>query len=219
MHSERSQPERAGGRSWLVRFSLTVVVPVLVMGCLWAFRAPILQSAAEAWAVSDPLEPADAVVVLGGGANTRPFAAADDYQAGLVKVVLLPLAKATRAEAADITASHSALNRAVLLKRGVPAQAVLIIGNGVVNTRDEAAAVRDWAQAAGAKKVIVVTEKFPARRVRWVFNRELSGLGVKVIMQSVPELEYDYRHWWVDERGIVAFQNEILKYVYYRLKY
>jgi hypothetical protein len=32
-----------------------------------------------AWVVSDSIAPADAIVVLGGGLETRPFAAADLY--------------------------------------------------------------------------------------------------------------------------------------------
>ena len=60
---------------------------------------------------------------------------------------------------------------------------------------------------------------FSSRRVQWIFTRELAPIGVKAITFSIPELDYDYRRWWKDERGIVAFQNEVLKYLYYRVKY
>ena len=30
---------------------------------------------------------------------------------------------------------------------------------------------------------------------------------------------YTRSEWWKTEAGIIAFQNEIMKYLYYRLKY
>ena len=55
----------------------------------WLERTALLQSAADLWVVSDPITPADAVVVLGGGADVRPFVAADLYAKGLVHKVLV----------------------------------------------------------------------------------------------------------------------------------
>ena len=219
-HADLSPPpKRTTARSRLARVAILMVVLALAAGGFWAFRAPILQSAFNAWVVSDPLEPADAVVVLGGGLNTRPFAAADIYRAGLTKVVLLSEVKPSRVEIAQVVANHNELNRAVLVKLGVPEMAIVTIGKDIINTRDEAAAVSEWVKANGAKKIIVVTENFPSRRVKWVFTRALGRVGAKAIVYPVPELEFDYRRWWDDERGIVGFQNEVLKYLYYRLKY
>src|SRR6185369_5750368 len=174
-------PAPAPRRSRLIRRSLIIVMLVIAAGAIWTFRASLLFAAAEAWTVSDPLQPGDAVVVLGGGANTRPFAAAEIYHAGLAKVVLLPLLKPTRVEISDVVVSHYAVNRGVLLKQGVPASAILAIGTGVANTREEAAIVSRWAQDNGANRIIVVTERFPSRRVRWMFNRALAGSGVEVV--------------------------------------
>lgn len=54
---------------------------------------------------------------------------------------------------------------------------------------------------------------FGAWRIRWMFDRVFSGQNVR------PAGNYSRINWWHDNPGIVAFQNEILKYVYYRLKY
>jgi hypothetical protein len=56
----------------------------------WLGRNALLQGAADLWVVSDPIAPADAVVVLGGGADVRPFIAADLYAKGLVQKILVP---------------------------------------------------------------------------------------------------------------------------------
>lgn len=219
-HADASpKPRRVTARRRLARVSIVIAVLALAVGGLWTFRVPILQSAVDAWVVSDPLEEADAVVVLGGGVNTRPFAAADIYRAGLTKIVLLSEVKPSRVEIAQVVALHNEINQAVLIKRGVPGSAIVLIGKDIINTRDEAAAVGDWATANGAKKIILVTEKIPSRRVKWVFTRALGRIGVKTIVYTVPELDFDYRRWWEDERGIIGFQNEVMKYIYYRLKY
>ncbi len=53
----------------------------------------MLRGAANLWVVSDPITPADAVVVLGGGVDVRPFAAADLYEKGLINKILVSRAR------------------------------------------------------------------------------------------------------------------------------
>jgi uncharacterized SAM-binding protein YcdF (DUF218 family) len=197
--------------------SFVIVLLLLAFG--WFNRAAILQGAADLWVVSDPVEQADAVAVLGGGLDTRPFVAADLYKAGTVKFVLLTNAKLSRFEQSRLVLSHTELNRAVLTKEGVPSEAIILVGHDVSNTYQESRAVREWAQQTGAKKIIVVTEMFPSRRVRWIFDRQLATIGVKAIIYALPQPNYDFQRWWQEEPGIVEFQNEVLKYLYYRLKY
>ena len=68
-------------------------------------------------------------------------------------------------------------------------------------------------------RLIIPTELFSTRRVRWIFGRELRSIGAVVIVDSVPPLEYGPDDWWQHEQGVVSFQNEVLKYLYYRMKY
>lgn len=55
----------------------------------WVFRAPLLRTSADLWIVNQSVTNADAIVVLGGGLQTRPFAAARLYHAGLAPRILL----------------------------------------------------------------------------------------------------------------------------------
>jgi uncharacterized SAM-binding protein YcdF (DUF218 family) len=196
---------------------LFIFVILLVFG--WLNRTAILQGAADLWVVSDIVENADAAVVLGGGLNTRPFAAADLYNAGKVRFVLVTAGEPSRMENSLAILSHTELNRAVLINRGVPLQSIILVGHDVANTYQESRAVREWAQQTGAKKIIIVTEMFSSRRVRWIFDRQLATIGVKTIIYALPHPNYDYRRWWQGELGVIEFQNEVLKYLYYRLKY
>jgi hypothetical protein len=60
---------------------------------------------------------------------------------------------------------------------------------------------------------------FSSRRVRWILNRELSRAGAQAEIQVLPAFEYGADDWWRHEAGVIAFQNEVMKYVYYRVKY
>jgi hypothetical protein len=62
---------------------MALAVLLLAVSAGWLARVQILQGAARAWIVSDSVVPADAIAVLGGGLETRPFAAADLYKKGM----------------------------------------------------------------------------------------------------------------------------------------
>jgi uncharacterized SAM-binding protein YcdF (DUF218 family) len=185
----------------------------------WLLREPVLVGAANLWIVSDPISRADAVVVLGGGLATRPFVAAELWRRGLADKILISQEPEDRAVSIGAMPSHSELNREILLKLGVPASAIETFGTANKNTRDEAVALREWAERNTASAFIIPTEIFPARRVRWIFRREFFGTAGKIEVPSVEPPDYSRRDWWKTEHGVVAFQNEVLKYIYYRLKY
>ena len=67
--------------------------------------------------------------------------------------------------------------------------------------------------------LIVPTEDFTTRRVRWIFRREFAGLASRIQVQEFEPTQYTTEEWWKTEQGLIAFQNEVLKYIYYRLKY
>jgi hypothetical protein len=55
---------------------------------------------------SDSIDPADAIVVLGGGLETRPFAGADLYKNRVAKQILVSPVRPSPAEKLNIVASH-----------------------------------------------------------------------------------------------------------------
>jgi uncharacterized SAM-binding protein YcdF (DUF218 family) len=194
-----------------------VVLAIAIMA--WLAHRTLLQSVAELWIVSDPVIQADAVAVLGGGIEDRPFAAASYYREGRVAKVLLSNVREMPAEKIGAIVPHVEANRDVLLKLGVPTSAIEIFGSDLATTRDEALALRVWVEHTGAHSLIVPTEAFAARRLRWILHRTL-GDGIFI---SVPALD-DPRgirpeNWWQSDEGVVALQNEIIKYLYYRLRY
>jgi uncharacterized SAM-binding protein YcdF (DUF218 family) len=206
-------------RMTLRRGLLAAFALMLALGATsWFERGPVLRTLAEWWVVSDPVGPADAVAVFGGGLEDRPFAAAEFYQRGLVRKILISSAHEGRVERLGVLPPHAEANRAVLLKLGVPAEAIEIFGSDLSNTHQEVLALHEWAARTGAHSIIVPTEIFAARRVRWMLHRVFDD-ATNIRVPAIEPAEYHGSDWWRDESGLLRFQNEILKYVYYLLKY
>jgi uncharacterized SAM-binding protein YcdF (DUF218 family) len=207
---------------WIGRLR-PVGLRLLALACIglggWLVREPLLRGVADLWIVSEEVTQADVVAVLGGNIEVRPFAAADLYQRGLVKKVLLSSNKTDRAAVIGATEGHTEANRRVLLKLGVPERAIETFGQANGSTRDEAVALRGWLERHGAKSIVIPTEVFAARRVRWVFDREFAGRDIRIQVLSLEAPDYKRTEWWKTDAGLIAFQNEIIKYIYYRLQY
>jgi uncharacterized SAM-binding protein YcdF (DUF218 family) len=177
------------------------IVAMLGIGA-WANREGLLRWVADLWIVSDPIGPADAVAVFGGGLADRPLAAVQYYRQGLVEQVLV-----------DLAASE-----AVLLELGIPADAIETFGDDLRNTHEEVLALRDWAEHHDLRSIIVPTEIFSTRRVRWMLHRVFpSDFQIRVV--ALDPSQYRRDGWWRHTGGITAFKTELIKYLYYILKY
>jgi uncharacterized SAM-binding protein YcdF (DUF218 family) len=209
------------GRRFIGRLGAAILLLTVLAAGVWLGREPLLRGAADLWIVSDPVTRADAVAVLGGGLEVRPFVAAELYKKGLVTKVIVAQVGEAKTRSSKILAlpGDNELNRLLLLKLGVPEAAIEMFGQENRSTKDEAVALRDWADQHGVSRIIIPTEIFAARRVRWIFNREFAGSAVRISIPSFEGPGYTRAEWWKTEAGMITFQNEIMKYLYYRLKY
>lgn len=202
---------------WLATF----IVVVSGLGIFaWLKGQTLLRGAADIWIISDAVTPADAAVVLGGGFGDRAFVAAELFRKGLVNKVLVSQVEEDRAAAIGAVQGDRESTRQLLLKLGVPATAIETFGNANKNTWEEAVALKGWAERNVASVLIVPTDAFSARRVRWAFRRELVGTGVRIEVPSFdPSNGYACAEWSKTEIGVITFRNEVFKYFYYLLKY
>jgi uncharacterized SAM-binding protein YcdF (DUF218 family) len=202
----------------LLRF-LVVLLALVGIGVVgWVERRSLLRSAADAWIVSDPIAPADAVAVFGGGLEDRPFAAAAYYRQGLVKRILVSNVHVGPAEHLGALPTQMVATREILFKLGVPESAIETFGDDLSNTHDEALALRAWAGRTGARSIIVPTEIFPTRRTRWMLHRVFDNtVAIHVVALELQRYRPD--DWWRHEESVVGFQNEIIKYLFYWMKY
>jgi hypothetical protein len=202
-----------------LRRLLLVLLAIFAAGMVgWVGRTFLLQRVAELWIVSDEIAPADAVAIFGGGIEDRPFAAADYYRLGLVKRVLLSNVHVGPAEYLGAMPTQVTATREILFKLGVPESAIEIFGDDLSSNHDEVLSLRAWARRAGARSIIVPTEIFPARRVRWMLH-SVFGEDVAIHVVALDPVLYKRDDWWHHEEGVVGFQNEVLKYFYYRIRY
>lgn len=200
--------------------AITVTVAVLLLLCFgWLFRVSLLQGAARLWIISDEPVQADAIVILGGGINTRPVAAAQLYHAGWSKQILLMQPERSTIVKLGLVMDYGTITRKILEAENVPESAIALIEPEVTSTFEEAEALHDWVIQHQAKRLLIVTDIFHTRRARWILNRKLNETGVELRMMATPLLYYDSSNWWQDEDGLIDFQNEIIKFAVYRWRY
>jgi hypothetical protein len=182
---------------------------------IWFSREILLQAAADYWIISDEVRAADAVAVLGGHVKSRAEAAGEYYRAGLVQKVLISNVQSL------ISSSDPEMSRLKLaIRLSVPESAIEMFGtHGLPNTYAEAVALRDWVLRTCSLRLIVPTEIFSARRVRWILKRELVGTGALVQVPALNADKYARIKWWESDEAIRSFRSEVIKYIYYRLRY
>jgi uncharacterized SAM-binding protein YcdF (DUF218 family) len=154
-----------------------------------------------AWlVVEDPLQKADAIVVLGGTMHERPLEAFDLHKAGWAPQIYLFREVADFGET-ELMARGIPYLRAidiqidVLRRLGVDPQAIHVL-NEAGSTAEEATQVFDLATREKFARLIIVTSKQHTRRARLVMTRRLDGLGVQVIMRASRYDKSDVDRWW-----------------------
>jgi uncharacterized SAM-binding protein YcdF (DUF218 family) len=199
-----------------MRRALTIALLLVGIGAgAWLERQALLRGLADLWIVSDPVTHGDAVVVLGGSFNWRPFVAADLYQKGLVSKVLISQVEDEQpAVKIGVLPEHTELNRKVLLKLGVPDTSIELFGTRNNSTEDEARALKVWAEQNAVSVLIIPTEPFFTRRTRGIFHREFYGTDVRIEISS-----FGTENTWTRKELELRVILEVLKYISYRLKY
>jgi uncharacterized SAM-binding protein YcdF (DUF218 family) len=212
-----SSPLKPG--HWLPRIARLLLLGCVLLLVCYVFRVPLLTGLAEAWVVNDPVTKADAIVILGGGLENRPFAAAKLFHDGVAPQVLYMDVRLKPAEEMGVTLPEKEQTHRILLSNNIPETAMTMIGSNVASTYDESRAVRAWIEKSGAKAIIIPTDPFHTRRVRWIFGKELRDTKTQIHVVAIDPLRYRINDWWQHEEGVIAFQNEWVKLPYYWLKY
>lgn len=169
--------------------------------------------------VDDPVTKADAIVILGGRPDLRAPEAARLYHQGVAPLVLYMDVKLNASEEMGIIPPEREQTHRLLLSNGVPESAMAAIGNAVASTWDESQALAVWAKTNSAKSFLFPTDPFHTRRVRWLFRKTLKGAGTEIHVRAVQPEEYALTNWWCSEYGLIMFQNEFLKSLYYRCRH
>ena len=201
-----------------------LVLIVLAVGCclaavLYLARDRILPPLAGWLDVGDRPHAANYVFVLGGDLEVRPFVGAALYKAKLASEVLVPQVHRSPEVEAGMLPAWGELVKRVLVYRGVRPEDVILLGDGIDSTYDEARALADFLRSRPAARVTVVTSNFHTRRARWVFSQVLGSQMKQVSFFSAPTEAFQTDNWWRSEGGFLTILGENLKFFLYLLCY
>ena len=170
----------------------------------------------------DPLTKADAIFVLAGTLAERPLEAADLFRAGYAPRIVVTGAAREQAvvhlEKLGIqVATWFDLNQEILLRVGVPQEALIVPRFVHDNTAEEARTLRELVDQHAWRRVIVVSSKYHLRRAGLAVRRALRGTEVEVILRGSRYDESTPEQWWKRRRDIRWLATELPKLLAYAL--
>lgn len=184
----------------LKAFSITALcviglVILLILGLGW-FIAP-----------SDKLEKADAIVVVSGGDTvTRTAEGISLWKDGYAPMLVMVGA------AADQGTSNAAVMRRQALAAGVPSSAILIEEKSTT-TQENAEFLKPITDAAGIKRMILVTSPYHARRVKVTFQKTY-GKDYTFIVHPAIDSKWRRSSWWHSADTTALTLDEFTKTFY-----
>ncbi|CAN5775068.1 YdcF family protein [soil metagenome] len=191
---------------------------ILFLSLLWICRAPLLRTVAHTWIIDEPPGHADVIVILGGGVQYRAAKAAELYQAGVAPLILIPEQVSRPTDALNVTILPHDASLLVLTAKGVPRSAIELMDTTVRTTKEEADAVHKWAIKHHPHKIVIPTDIWHTRRTHWIFQRIL-GDATQVTVVAVNPDEYTLENWWQKEQGLIFFEVEVSKMIFYWFNY
>jgi hypothetical protein len=69
------------------------------------------------------------------------------------------------------------------------------------------------------KSIVIVSSLFHTARVHGVYRKEFRNSDIRIYIRGAHSVHYDEDEWWKTEEGLIAFQNEMIKSIYYFFKY
>ncbi len=200
MKHGRASPGELGG---IVLNLIILLCVVIFCAFLYLVRRPILRFAAEAWVVEDPLDKADALIILGDDNfyADRATRGAQLFREGKASVVV---ASGRRLRP---NAGIAELMEHDLFERGVPKDRIVRFVHDADGTLEEAQALTRLVRERKWHSVIVVTSNFHTRRARYIFQR-VFPLGVEVRIASAHDGDFDPEHWWEKRKSRKALTGE-----------
>jgi uncharacterized SAM-binding protein YcdF (DUF218 family) len=186
---------------------LLALLLALVIGSVVAFRG------VGRWLVRpDPLAPADVIVVLSGTMPARAEEAARIFRMGYSHEVWITRPVSSADDLARMGIPYTGeedYNREVLIHEGVPAQAIRILPETIVDTQQEVEEISRDARAEGDTRVMIVTSPQHTRRVKALWLK-LVGRNPALIVRGAPRDGFDADHWWRDTRDAFSVVRELM---------
>ena len=173
--------------------------------------------AGEWLVLNESLAKSDAIVLLSGG-MARPLYGADLYLKGYAPLIYVSRPKVDEQvlqveELGIHIPRNEELYKEILLKKGVPEEAITFYSQGHVSTVEEAESLRKVV-GDGPIKLLVVTSPYHTRRAKAIFTDVLPNAEIRVV--ATPYERFDPQ-WWTDKNSAMAVILETTQTLYYHL--
>jgi uncharacterized SAM-binding protein YcdF (DUF218 family) len=189
---------------WLIIFAALLI---LSTAGIFAFRN------AGRWLIrEDALEHADAILVLSGSMPYRAEEAAKIYQQRIAPEIWLthPVSPSEELQSMGITyESDEDYDKAVFAHDGIPASAVRVLPDEIVNTEQELEEAHSEMVREEKSTIIIVTSLPHTRRVATIW-RKLYGADSRAIVHGAPEDSFDADRWWENTHDALVVTRECL---------
>lgn len=186
---------------------------------VYFFRAPILTSFAQFLICEDSLQQADAIFVLSGGGYDRGNEAAAIYKQKYASKIVCtganPMYELRVFGIDTLECNMTAIN---LRRHQIPDSAIVVVPQGT-STKQEATVIYNYCQKHNFKTIILVSSKLHTRRSKMVFDKENKDQQLKIVVRGAGSSRYNELTWWQTEDGLIAMNTELLKTLYYLIKY
>lgn len=205
MQPPSAQPRSHSGRSL---GPILIIFGILITVCLFVLLLPFgFRKIAGLLIIADPLEKADAGVVLGGGDETRIDEAASLYKEGYIRYLVLT---DTGAELANYDTRYVDEMRIKAVRMGVPVNLIYITKKLSDSTVEEAQAVKIVAHEQGFRSLVVITDPYHTYRTRLVYQDVFASDDISIIVHPVQNHWYQPTTWWKSVKG---WQMTLLEYI------
>ncbi|MDY7545652.1 YdcF family protein [Glaciimonas sp. CA11.2] len=163
---------------------------------------------------SQPI-PSDLIVTLGGDSGARVMKALDLYKLGYAPKILITGIDGGEPQIRPAYLTWQAL---FFAQQGVKKN-VLLFDTESANTWQEALNTKKLMEQQGLHHVIVVSDPPHMRRLSWVWGRVFADSGMQ--FRLVPSNMSGWRadEWWLNEKSAQFVLAEIVKFMYYLVRY
>lgn len=183
------------------------------MVLLGIFHAPLLGGVAGFLVVEDELEPADAVLILGG--EGRYDEAARLVRERWVHRVMVIQERPNRLEALGVVPSEGDRARRELTARGVPADALDVLADSGFRLWNRARRLRDWMADNPHARLIVLHDRLDGRHTRMVVESVLGPeASARLRWRGLADAEFDVSNWWRYRKGVPRMLTHYVGLVY-----
>lgn len=201
LRQRAGQGQRGGVLLWLIVLLLLGVVLLV----LYVARAPLLWALADWWIVDEPLEKAQAIVVLGddNAAGDRLRHAVELYRDGWAPRLVLSGAGLRRYFNEVELMQQEAMNW------GLPGEHLVAAPHTSATLPEEALALHRVLAEHNFRRVILVTSNYQTRRVRRVFRMLYRPRATQVIVSAADDSDFEPRRWWKQPGGCLRLLVEV----------